>query len=114
MVPGALPMWLMVKNYLLQYILLEATYLRSTCCITGKPHRHWQRKTQQCSSSSSPAGKAMPCWDAGTAGTHLAIVSSVRAASTQHACMSVWVCEYCCMPLPACWLAVHCRCQQHR
>lgn len=35
-VPGNLPMWLMVKNYLLQYILLEATYLRSTCCILGK------------------------------------------------------------------------------
>jgi hypothetical protein len=34
-VPGNLPMWLMVKNYLLQYILLEATYLRSTCCIMG-------------------------------------------------------------------------------
>ncbi|WIA18590.1 hypothetical protein OEZ85_010031 [Tetradesmus obliquus] len=33
--PGNLPMWLMVKNYLLQYILLEATYLRSSCCITG-------------------------------------------------------------------------------
>ena len=30
-----LPVWLMVKNYLLQYILLEATYLRSTCCIMG-------------------------------------------------------------------------------
>lgn len=34
--PGNLPMWLMVKNYLLQYILLEATYLRSSCCITGE------------------------------------------------------------------------------
>jgi hypothetical protein len=34
--PGNLPVWLMVKNYLLQYILLEATYLRSTCCIMGK------------------------------------------------------------------------------
>lgn len=38
--PGNLPMWLMVKNYLLQYILLEATYLRSTCCIMGK-HTSW-------------------------------------------------------------------------
>lgn len=35
-VPGNLPMWLMVKNYLLQYILLEATYLRSACCIMGE------------------------------------------------------------------------------
>jgi hypothetical protein len=35
-VSGNLPMWLMVKNYLLQYILLEATYLRSTCCIMGE------------------------------------------------------------------------------
>jgi hypothetical protein len=34
--PGDLPMWLMVKNYLLQYILLEATYLRSTCCVSGR------------------------------------------------------------------------------
>lgn len=34
--PGNLPVWLMVKNYLLQYILLEATYLRSTCCIMGE------------------------------------------------------------------------------
>eukprot|EP00775_Hariotina_reticulata_P001836 gene1836-2168_t len=33
--PGDLPMWLMVKNYLLQYILLEATYLRSSCCVSG-------------------------------------------------------------------------------
>jgi hypothetical protein len=30
---GNLPMWLMTKNYLMQYILLEATYLRSASCI---------------------------------------------------------------------------------
>ena len=30
---GNLPMWLMSKNYLMQYILLEATYLRSASCI---------------------------------------------------------------------------------
>lgn len=40
--PGHLPMWLMVKNYLMQYILLEATYLRSSCCVTGAV-RPWQR-----------------------------------------------------------------------
>lgn len=34
-VPGNLPLWLMVKNYALQYILLEATHLRSGACITG-------------------------------------------------------------------------------
>lgn len=35
MIPGDLAMWLMVKNYLMQYIFLEATYLRSTACTAG-------------------------------------------------------------------------------
>lgn len=94
-VPGALPMWLMVKNYLLQYILLEATYLRSTCCITGKPHTG--DGNGKCNSAAAAALLGCRCcWH------HLPIASSVRAASTQHACMAVWVCEYGCMSLPAC------------
>ncbi|KAF8059115.1 hypothetical protein HT031_005287 [Scenedesmus sp. PABB004] len=61
--PGQLPMWLMVKNYLLQYILLEATYLRSAACVPGGP-------ADQEAATAAPArpGAAVCCSNAAAGG----------------------------------------------